>query len=120
MRLLTQPTLSWRRACHGLEEGKSWMSPDVSAEVRARIVEKLRLGTLPKERPRFLKPSSTTDTKAEWRIGTGPAGKCAACDAPIREGETFEAFHVRTGGEVRMHDSCGRTWEEERHRVRQA
>lgn len=88
------------------------MSSEVSSEVRAKIVEKLRLGALPRERPRVLKPSNAAQTEPDYWIGSGPAGECAACDEPIKEGEMFEGFRDTTGAVLRLHEGCGRSWEE--------
>jgi hypothetical protein len=89
------------------------MQPDV----RARIVEKLSTGQLPKERARALKPASAEHRDAEWWIGSGPAGDCAGCDEPIKAGEMFHGFR-RESGPIRLHEACQRVLDEERPRVR--
>jgi hypothetical protein len=94
------------------------MKEDVSPRVRARIAEKLHLGTLTRERPRVMRSGTSDHTEVNWWIGSGPADTCDACNEPINEGQIFEGFRS-SSGVLRMHEACSRCWEEERHKRRQ-
>jgi len=77
---------------------------EIVAEVRTKIVKRLKAGTLPRE-----SPSKT------W-TGRGQRLNCTACDEPILPSNVEFDFDTPDGRQFRMHLGCAALWEHERQR----
>jgi len=80
---------------------------DREQSLREIIRGRLSSGAVTRERPHFLNQG------VAFQIGTGPAGDCGACGDEIRKGEPYFTL----ASDLRLHESCERLWEYERHRT---
>lgn len=76
-------------------------------EIRAKIRERLKAGTFPRNLPRMARIESGADVQPFLKIGQ-TAHPCSACDM---DGPTMT--YVYGDREVRFHEEYEKMWEEE-------